>query len=349
MKNYIAFGTGKTGGHLFPAIEMAKEFKDKGFEAVFFIEGTDMEKKVLSKYNFNYIKIFAAPLTSGNVKMMINLFFKNSMGIFKTLSHLILHRPKFTIITGGYGAFPLAFSSLLLFIPLFTYEGNVIMGKVNKIFAPFARVNFSPVLGRFGKFLKSGFIVRKEIANAEFYFSDKLRILITGGSQGSRMILDNVLHMLQAHNEFFIKNNISFLISCGHKNTHYIKLFSEFKNVRAKGFIMDMKNELLNSNIIIGRAGAMTIEENLAIGRFGIYIPLKNSAENHQYHNALKMQKQGVGILIEEDQLNGDLLFNKIKEIVLSKENLYDNSKKAYEIFRTRHKINIINEILRRI
>ena len=349
MKNYVAMGTGKTGGHLFPAIEMANEFRKKGLDSIFFIEGTEMEKRVLKKHNFKYIKIFAAPLTGGNVMMIFNLFLKNSMGIFKSLSHFIFHRPKLTIITGGYGAFPLAFSSLLLFIPLFTYEGNVIIGKVNKLFAPMARLNFAPVRGRFGKFMECGFIVRKEIHDAKFIFSEKVKILVTGGSQGSVLILKNIYEMLLKHNKYFIENKIFFIISCGYKNVSFIKKFSRFENVQVKPFIMDIKNELQTSNLVICRAGAMTIEENLAMGRFGIYIPLKGSAENHQYYNAKKIEDRGLGILIREEELNPEILFEKIKMTVENKEKLLAASKKAYEFFRRRHEINITEEILRRV
>ncbi len=349
MSRYIAFGTGKTGGHLFPAIEMANEFKEKGYNSLFFVEGTDTEKNVLKKYNLKYIKIFAAPLTGGNAKMIFNLLFKNSMGIIKILSHLILHRPKFTLITGGYGSFPLAFSSILLFIPLFTYEGNVIIGKVNMLFSPFAKVNFSPVTGKFGKFLESGFIVRKEFKEAEFNFPENIKVLITGGSQGSVIILTNVYKMIKKYNDLFINKNISFVISCGYRNKNFITKFSAFPNVSARPFIMNMKYELQNSSIVIGRAGAMTIEENLAMGRFGIYIPLKNSAENHQYFNAKKMAEQGVGLMIEETNLNEEVLYKHLTQLINDKNDLFSRSKKAYELFRKRHEINIINEILRRI
>jgi UDP-N-acetylglucosamine--N-acetylmuramyl-(pentapeptide) pyrophosphoryl-undecaprenol N-acetylglucosamine transferase len=350
MDKYIVFGTGKTGGHLFPAIVIGNSFRKYNYEAKFFIDGKKYEITSLKKYNFSHKKIFSAPFPEKSIISIFNFIFLNSVGIIQCCVELFKRKPRCAVITGGYTSFPLGIASILLFVPLFTYEGNIYIGKSNRILSFLSRMNFGPKKSGFGRFMVAGNPVREEMKNESFSFIDnKKEILVTGGSQGSKIILDTLLKMFKKYDEFIRKANFHFTIATGYKNIDLINKFNNYSYVNAIDFIFDMKKFLKKSNLLICRAGAMTIEENLAMGRFGIYIPFKRSAGNHQLHNAKWIKKMAVGEPITENDLNKDVLFRSINDAYNDINRLKALSQKARMEYEKRHTVSIEKEIMRRI
>ncbi len=349
MDKWIIFGTGKTGGHLFPAITIGENLGSRGYKCLFLIQGTKMEKEVLNKRGMKYMTIHSAPFPGACLKAVWKFIYENILGICQCISLFLQYRPVFSLVTGGYTSFPVGSASLLSFVPLFIYEGNIKMGKSNVLLSPFARASFGPDKSGFGVFVKVGNPVRKEMRASGAEFPEDTNILITGGSQGSVIILKTVLKMLEAHERELKEKGVSLTIATGHNNAFWVDKFSRFSNVKALPFIHDMASAIKQASVLICRSGAMTVEENLAMGRYAIYIPFAGATGDHQYFNALIVKEREAGDLIRERLLNANSLFSKLMPLIEDKKLLQRGGERAGDLYNERHKIRVEAEILRRI
>ena len=180
-------------------------------------------------------------------------------------------------------------------------------------------------------------------------FPEDTNILITGGSQGSVIILKTVLKMLEVNERELEEKGVSLTIVTGHNNVSWIEKFSRFNNVKALPFIHDMASAIRQASVLIGRSGAMTVEENLAMGRYAIYIPFAGATGDHQYFNALIVKEKGAGDLIRERLLNANTLFSKLLPLIKDKELLKQGGQRASDLYSERHRIRVEAEILGRI
>ncbi len=349
MNRIVAIGAGKTGGHLFPAIRIEETLAAQGFTALYFTEGVSLEKEILIKNGKRFMKILCRKFPSADLKQIAEFFFYNMAGLLQCLAKMAVLRPAFTFITGGYASFPLGLASILTGIPLFTYDGNVNPGKVNRLLAFAARMNYGPKRTSAKRFVETGSPVRNGFRTEEFFFPVNKNVLVTGGSQGSAVILDAVLGMIKARADYFKSEGISFHIATGMDKTVYIEKFAEFGFVKAVPFIHDMPAALKESAIVISRAGAMSMEENMAASRYAVYIPFSHAAQNHQYYNAVEAGKLGAGTVITEDLLDPGTLFTAVSGMLGDMSALRDISKSMRSMYEKRHAVDIAGDMLRRV
>lgn len=289
----VFIATGGSGGHIYPAIEVAKELTTQGYEVHFVGTKNGMEAKVV-KYPLHCLWAGKLNYQGQWVKKILSTF-KVFIACLQSLIILIKYNPKVVIGFGGYTTGAFVLTSFLLRKKTIIWEGNVTPGLTNLILGKFVNkvlVNFPQSKDYF----KNPVIVDYPIRPG---FSAKLRIpkkinniLVLGGSQGAYSVLKVV--------QEFVKNNNSYnwLIQTGGK------LEIENSNlIKTEDFILDMPKALAWADVVISRAGAGAIAEILYTKNLSILVPL-NTVDGHQDLNAFSLEENNQAKVIKNDNFN---------------------------------------------
>lgn len=340
---------GGTGGHIYPALAIADEYKKEFNAEVLYIGTTNgLESKIVPKHGYKFVglevKGFQRKISLENIKrvyLALNAT-RKAKKIIKEFS------PDFVIGTGGYVAGPVVLAAEKLGIKTGIHEQNAFPGitnkllakKVDKVFVGFEdaikRINSKNPAIYVGNPVRAVFLepASKEKAREKLNIKiDKRFILVSGGSGGSKSINKAFLEIIPQ----LIKEEIGFVFATGVNS--YDKLIEETKSLALwenqiiTPYIENMGDYINASDLCIVSAGATTIAEINASGKAAIIIPKGYTAENHQEYNAKDFKKAGAGDYILEKDLDSKLLIEKIRDILENPtllENMEKNSKKMY-------------------
>ena len=343
-KYKIIIAAGGTGGHIFPAIALAKKFRVDGHKVILAGTGNELEKKIFSEHDFE-TEYFESRLKGSST---IKKFFLSLRKNKEIKSYLEKNNPDLIIGMGGYASseFCLAAQKKTCVI---IHEQNSIAGRTNRFLiinrsANAAIEGLPDSFTSFIKFLMSypddlvylGNPVRDEILNIQKTlrsFPDKLkkpRIFIMGGSQGARSInmaapeainlLSQDLPMEVIHdtgeNDFDVVNE---------------KYIDFGIDAEVTSFNTNIEKAYEWADLLIGRAGAMTVSETSAIGLPSILIPFPYALDNHQLFNAQFLEKKGGALIIKDKDLNPKVLAAKIQSIFKEQGNLEGMSDAAFD------------------
>lgn len=342
-----------TGGHINPGIAIANKIKEKEPDSKILFLGTEtgLENKLVPKAGYELKHIRAGrlyrKLTLKNIKNITNAY----MGIYDAKKILIEFKPDVVIGTGGFICMPVMKAAKKLNIPYVLHESNAFPGLSVRVLAKGAekvlvgfnaakekiegsvvftgtptKFNMDNMLGLNKEKCKEELNLAKEIENKKVVF-------VTGGSQGARKFNQVIIDMVKKYKseEFFV------VIATGLKNyeetVENIKGQGLGKYLRIVDYVYDMDKMYKASDLLITRAGALTVTEISIAKRPAILIPLPYAAENHQLYNAKTLEKVGAGIVIEESMLNEDLLYDKIISIVNDEERLKQMGENASKLY----------------
>ena len=313
---------GGTGGHLFPAIALAEAFRDRDQENQirFVVTERALDSQILSGREFSFQTLKMAGIKGKGVIGTIGSLGKLPRALAASLKMLRDYRPDMVLGVGGYVSGPVVLGAWWKGLPCAVQEQNSIpgitnrlLGKVvNRVFGAFKESEaYFP--GR--KFRLTGNPIRKELRNVSdrtIPASGPLTILILGGSQGAHRINQVVIKALDGLKPF--KKDLSFIHQTGEKDAQEVTRAYEEKGFHHQvlAFISDMVWAYQQADLIIGRAGAMTISEITALGKPSCLIPFPFAANNHQEHNARALFQAGAAEMILEKELSSDLLVNRI-------------------------------------
>ena len=319
----ILISTGGTGGHVFPAYSLAKNFLDNQIE----VEITTDERglKYLKKYKNLKLKI----INSGTIfhknpiLIFLNLF-KIINAFFKSIFLLKKLMPDVVIGMGGYSSFPICMGAKILNIPFLIYENNLFVGKTNRILIPFAEkmlISFPEIEGlkesHKKKVISVGNLVRQEILNfkkTQLQKSNKLNLLILGGSQAAKSfgeLLPEIFEKCSSE-----KIELEIIQQCLDSQKHEIeKIYEKSKiNFQLFNFSNNLEKFFEKTDLVITRSGASMSAELINCNMPFIAVPFPYAADNHQLKNAMYFKKKGYCFLIEEKELPNKL-FPLIKSI----------------------------------
>ncbi len=347
----IVFTTGGTGGHINPALAVAGEIRRKYPDAQILFIGTSdrLETKLVPDAGFDLKTIemsgFQRKPSLENLKKNL-LTVKRLLTVTGKVKKIFDEfNPDIVIGFGGYVSGPVVRTAAKSGIPTVIHEQNAFPGVTNKALAkmvdkvmltsPEAEKHMQPK----NPVEVTGLPVRHEIVEADREISraslnagDKPIILSMGGSLGARTINDamvEVIKQLQPEHKFrFIHATGKFGTWVPDKlKENGVDLDDEDLDIRE--YINNMDVCMTAADIIIGRSGASTLSELQATGSASILIPSPNVTENHQYHNAMTLVKRGAAEIIEEKDLTGQILTNKILEIFGDSDKLESMRKNA--------------------
>ncbi|MGM0378215.1 MAG: undecaprenyldiphospho-muramoylpentapeptide beta-N-acetylglucosaminyltransferase [Bacillota bacterium] len=337
----IVISGGGTGGHIYPAISILEEF-DENNEILYIGSENSMESRVIPKLDYTFESIKIEGFDRKNKFKNIFIIFKLVLAIIKSLIILISFKPDVVIGTGGYVSGPVLFSASILKKKTYIHEQNSFPGLTNKILSKFVNkifVSYEESINNFdkNKVIYTGNPIRKEF-KMELKKSDKINkkdnieILSFGGSGGAKKINEIIYELIKE-----INGNKKFrLIHATGK-----KYFNDFEkeinkeidlkeNIVIKDYIDNMAKSMKNADIVIARAGAITISELKFTQTPSILIPSPNVSNDHQKYNALALQDLGVSKMILEKDITVKLLIDILKNVpkIKKMKNNFENVKK---------------------
>ncbi len=347
---------GGTGGHVFPAIAVAREWLRREPEGVrnVVMVGTErgMESRLVPQAGLPLETIRVAGLKGmGGAKLLSNAAMLPA-GLLD--SERILRKHKFGVAfgVGGYASGPIMLTARLHGIPGVVFEPNVEPGFTNRVLARIAtRVacGFEETAKRFGaKAIVTGIPVRREFfdvppRNAAALPDHTFNILITGGSRGAlpinRAVIDS-LDLLSAR-----KNRLFIVHQSGERDYNAVRVAYARREFRAEvvPFIENMAERFAQADLIVCRSGAITVAEVSAAGRAAIFIPFGAATDAHQTRNAEAMQNAGAARLLPQTELTPERLTNEIFSLLDQPSRTAEMAQNARRLARPRAVEDIVN------
>ncbi|SMM98604.1 UDP-N-acetylglucosamine--N-acetylmuramyl-(pentapeptide) pyrophosphoryl-undecaprenol N-acetylglucosamine transferase [uncultured Candidatus Thioglobus sp.] len=315
----ILIMAGGTGGHIFPALAIAKVLKTHSVNIEWLGSKRGMENTLVPKHNIKLHRVNAVGLRGKNLLTLVKAPFLLSLAFFQTLRVFMQIKPDVAMGMGGFASGIGGLVAWLLGIPLVIHEQNSIAGTTNKILTKIATQTFQAFDGAFDNAITSGnpvlFTPKEKTAN-----NKPLKLLIIGGSLGAKPINDIVTQLTI---------NLDIWHQTGKQHLATVQAQYGDKKVKVSAFIEDMAAAYAWADIVLCRAGAMTVSELMLSATPSILIPLPYAIDNHQFHNAKILADNKAGILIEQKHLTLKLLEKTLLDIDHSKiKTLSTNAKK---------------------
>lgn len=321
MKLLIAGGG--TGGHVFPAMAVAREWLKRGKEREVVIVGTTrgMEAKLvpaaglpLETLRVRGLKGIGGRRLAGNLALL-------PLGFWDATGVLRRHRFSAALGVGGYASGPMMLAAILSRVPSVLFEPNVQPGFTNGVLGRLVRrvaVAHEETAKRWpSKSVVTGCPVRAGFFQApEPACQLPIRLLVTGGSQGSRVINRAITGALDLLAER--KNDLAMVHQTGERQFREVEEGYRRRGFAAevRPFLDDMPARFAQADLIVCRSGAITVAEVAAAGRAAIFIPFGAATDSHQLHNAQAMARAGAGRLITEGELTPERLAREILQLL---------------------------------
>ncbi len=333
-KNLIVLAAGGTGGHLFPAEAVARILIDRGYKLALL---TDMRTHAyggtLSSIDTHFIysshswSIKFISILSGALLTLFRVI--HAYKILKSLS------PSVVIGFGGYPSLPTLLAAKVGRIKTVIHEQNAVAGRANKLLAPISNIVATSYLETQGLNKNKGNIIHtgnpvradinkfRKIKYKAPQNGDKIKILVIGGSQGSKY-LDNIIPKVLLKLPSNLISRIQLTIQCRPENIDQIrrKIVGSPVDAKVAEFYDNIAELLADAHLVISRAGASTISELAIIGRPALLVPYPHATNKHQHKNAYQFSKSGGAEVIIEENHNYEIIASKITNLLLNTNKL---------------------------
>ncbi len=343
VQHRLALTGGGTGGHIYPALAMAEQFKeDPDLESILYIGARGhLEEKLARARSLDFVGVDV----SGMPRKLSGRFFawpfQLTAAVIEVRRTLLDFRPTVVLGTGGYASAPALIASSLLGIPFAIHEPDAHPGLVNRLLSGRANLVSCGMHGAYDRLKpKSGRIVvngnpvaksflnpmKRDAACAVLGLrSDLKTILITGGSQGARAINEAIIRILP--DLLKLDPPVQIIHQVGEKNIYECKEQIDpicLNNTRyfLRDYFDDLSVPYAVSDLTICRAGAMTISELSVMGTPAIFIPYPFAAADHQTHNARYMASKGSAIMLSQSPTLADALKTELLQLLTDEEKL---------------------------
>ena len=315
-KSKIIIATGGTGGHIFPAYSLAKNFNKNDYSVEIITDKRGL--KYLDKHkDIKLILNNSATVFNKNIMNLILSIFIIFFSYIKSLIILYKKRPIVVFGMGGHASFPVCVAAKTLNIPFIIYENNIQIGKSNKYLLPFASkifVSYKDIIGIKHKYnhkvVVTGNIIREEILNFKKnnqFTPETLNILVLGGSQAAKSFGDFLPKVFEQCKQKNIK--IKIFQQCIESQTE--KLNNIYKNLNFDFELFNFTNNILEyfakTELTITRSGSSVTAELINCNIPFITIPYPHAADSHQDKNATYFEKKGYSFLVRETEVNEKL------------------------------------------
>ncbi len=305
----VAFATGGSGGHIYPAIAVAKALEPLGYHALFVGQEGGMEARIVPAAGFAFAGVRAGKWHRGRPDPRQAL--RALQGLADARRVLQRERPAAVVGFGGFASFPALAAALLLHLPIVLHEQNVMPGRVTRWFAEraalvaVARVETKSRLKGAKRIIEVGLPIRegrmgKREARARLSLPPDGRVtLVMGGSQGS-LALNEAVPRAYLQLPEACRRDHTVLHACGERWAGQVTAPSA--NYRVVPYL-DAAPAWAAADLAITRAGMSTVAEAAYHGVPLIMVPLPSAADDHQHHNALSVQEAGAGRMLPQSAL----------------------------------------------
>jgi len=325
-KGVLMVAGGGTGGHIYPAIAIAEEFRTRDPRRRVVFVGTQygLEKTIVPKAGFPLEFISVGGLQGKGGLHLIKNLARLPIGFVQAWNVVGKHRPDVVLGVGGYASGPVLLAARMRGVPTAIHEQNAFPGLTNRLLAKVVKAvavayeDAGPRMKR-PDAVVTGNPIRKEFfhANRQPATGNRQQLLIFGGSQGSHILNEAMTGALLFLAR--LKDRLQIVHQTGPKELDVVKQAyraSAFSTARVVPYLDPIVDEVASADLIVSRAGAMTIGELAAAGRAAVLVPFAAATNNHQEMNARVVEKAGGAVVITESQLSPEKLAMTISEIL---------------------------------
>ncbi len=322
MRPYrIVIAGGGTGGHLYPGIAVARELKRVAPDSIVTFAGTarGIENRVVPREGFELDVLRSTGLKGMSPAALargVSLLPLSAIDAWRIVSR---RRPQLVIGVGGYSSGPVVLVAAMRGIPTLLLEQNAVPGFTNRRLAPIvsaAAVTYESTVSYFGRRgFVSGNPVRPEFFDPAVAADGPPRILIFGGSQGAHAIN---MAMVEAAPELAAHpGGLAITHQTGERDVERVRdgYRAAGLEARVEPFLFNMDREVKSADLVVSRAGATTLAELTAAGRPSVLVPLPTAADDHQRKNAEVLVSAGAAEMLEQSQLSGARLAERIRSL----------------------------------
>jgi len=316
---------GGTGGHVYPALAVATQLLEKGFRVQWVGTARGLEHRIVPAAGIKLHCLAVRGVRGKNplwkLLALVSLVFSSAQALW-----LILRlSPKCVVGLGGYAAGPAGMAAWFFRKPLVIHEQNAVAGTTNRMLAPFARRILAGFPGAFASdinYTVVGNPVRRELLNrgSESLYGytgqRPLRLLILGGSLGAKPINDLLPEVVLRLLNESAAANIEVRHQCGEAHAMAVsEAYGKSVNdkVQVQAFIEDMAGAYSWSDLVLCRAGALTISELAIMGLPAILVPLPHAIDDHQTFNARSLSDRGAAILMPQGEMTSESLLTTLR------------------------------------
>lgn len=301
---------GGTGGHVYPAIAVSDYLQAKGWRIVWLTTEGGMENRLIKNKPYSKAMITMQGVRGKGLMGWLLLPFKLTLAFKQSVSVVLKYQPNVVLGMGGFAAFPGGIMARMLRKPLVIHEQNSVAGLTNKTLSHFANKVLAAFPSAFGKKAELvGNPVRDDMTqlpSPEIRYAmrtGKLKLLVVGGSLGA-VALNEVLPKALA--TLSVENRPEVVHQAGEK--HIATLEANYKKAgvvaETKAYIQDMATLYAWADVVICRAGALTVAELACVGVASVLVPFPYAVDDHQTFNAQYLSDNGAAILIQQTELS---------------------------------------------
>jgi UDP-N-acetylglucosamine--N-acetylmuramyl-(pentapeptide) pyrophosphoryl-undecaprenol N-acetylglucosamine transferase len=300
---------GGTGGHIFPGIAVAELMQQQGWTVSWVGTADRMEAQLVPKHGFEIDFVEVQGVRGNGIARLLKAPFMVIKAILAAKKIIKLRKPAVILAMGGYVTGPVGIAAKLSGVPLVIHEQNAVAGFSNKLLANVA----NQVLAAFPNAFASkaevvGNPVRASVsAIAKKPLTEQLNVLVVGGSLGAQVLNERLPEVFSALAK-------DFALSVRHQSgrNHQDKLKSAYVgrefDAQVDEFIHDMDAAYAWADLVICRAGALTVSEVAAAGKAALFVPLPHAVDDHQTANARYLVDQQGALLMPQHEFTTDRL-----------------------------------------
>lgn len=364
----VVISAAGTGGHINPGLAIANKIveKEPNSEIIFIGTNRGLENDLVPRAGYELKTIDAYGLSIKPSIENLKRLYKTYKGIGEAKKIVREFKPDIVIGTGGYICGAVVLAAKKNNVPVVLHESNAFPGKAVKMLAKKADtilVSFEEAKNRITNCKNVVFTgTPVKVKKQNYGINEKLNIiksmglsetkpiiLIFGGSQGAQKINEAIINILENK----LNKDYQILWATGPKQYDIIKQELKEKNIDIENienskivpYIYNMEAAENIADVVVARAGAMTITEISNLGKASILVPLPNVSNDHQMYNAKVLEKIGAAKIITNDSLNGELLNTTINSIVLDSKVCKQMGDNAFKVATTNVEEKIYNEI----
>jgi len=313
MSRTILIMAGGTGGHIYPGLAVADVLHAQGWNIVWLGAPNSMEAELVPKHGYPVAWVNFSGVRGKGVLRLLALPFTLLRALGQSAAAILRHRPDVVLGMGGYITVPGGLMAAFLRRPLVVHEQNSIAGMSNRMLARLAQ----RVLSGFPQVLPGtqwcGNPVRADITALpapELRYaqrSGRLKVLVVGGSLGAQALNEALPKALAQLPE---GERPQVIHQTGKKHFDVVQKLYMAAGVVAdiRPFLDDMAQQYAEADVVICRAGALTVSELAAAGVASVLVPFPHAVDDHQTHNARFLSRHGAAVLLPQTELNGERL-----------------------------------------
>lgn len=338
MGKCVMIMAGGTGGHIFPALAVAEKLREDGCEVRWLGTRKGMEAKIVPAAGFPIDWLSVTGLRGKGVVHKIKAPFMVLLACMQAVQILVQRKPDIVLGMGGFVAGPGGLMAYILRLPLVIHEQNRIPGTTNRLLFRLAKVVMEAFPGSFHKHKKVKFTgnpLRNSIStmfeSVKNPDTKKVRILVLGGSQGALVLNQVVPAALRS-----LTDRVQVCHQTGASTvSETISSYSK-ASVQAEvvAFIDDMAEVYGWADLVICRAGAMTVSELAAAGLPSILVPYPHAIDDHQTWNARYLEEVGAAVIVTQAELSATVLETVVVRLIEDTSVLTEMSKAARSLAR---------------